>query len=126
MKFKLMILGLAAVVLPAFSATVINFEDGSTYTLEDGQEIYISTPSSALFKRKVFSNKNTYFTAQKPWAKRDYVPQPTDGLSPGSHDWCVAYVPWSEGFTFNMQTWQRHCDTNNDGVYDELDEGWRG
>ena len=106
--------------------TVINYEDGSTYTLSDGEEIYVSTENSALFKRQVMRNKDTFFRVQKPWAKRDYVSQPTDGLQPGSHEWCVAYVPWSEGLTFGMQTWQRSCDTNSDGVYDENDDGWEG
>lgn len=121
-----MLLGLAAVVLPAFAQTVINFEDGSTYTLEDGQQIYISTESSALFKRQLMKNKDTFFRVQQPWASRDYVPQPEDEYELGSHDWCAAYVPWSEGYSFNMQWWQRGCDTNGDGVYDESDEGWEG
>ena len=112
--------------LGASAQTVINYEDGSTYTLSDGEEIYVSTENSALFKRQVMRNKDTFFRVQKPWAKRDYVPQPTDGLQPGSHEWCVAYVPWSEGLTFGMQTWMRACDTNSDGVYDENDDGWEG
>lgn len=110
----------------ALSQTVINFDDGSTYTLEDGQEIYITTSNNALFKRQLMKNKDTFFRVQKPWSKRDYVAQPTDGLSKGSHEWCEAYVPWSEGFTFNMQTWQRYCDSNGDGVYDENDDRWDG
>ena len=108
----------------AFGQTVINFDDGSTYTLEDGQEIYITNNGRALFNRQIMKNKDTFFRAQKPWSKRDYVAQETDGFEPGSHEWCKAYEPWSEGYTFNMQTWQRHCDTNNDGVYDENDDGW--
>lgn len=104
--------------------TVINYEDGSTYTLSEKEEIYISTANSPLFQRRLMRNKDTYFLAQKPWSKRDYVPKPTDGLNPGSHSWCKAYEPWSEGYTFDMQTWERHCDTNNDGVYDENDDGW--
>jgi hypothetical protein len=112
--------------LGASAQTVINYEDGSTYTLEGAQEIYISTPNSALFKRQMMKNKDTFFRVQKPWAKRDYVPTPTDGMTKGSHEWCVTYVPWSEGLTFGMQTWMRACDTNSDGVYDENDDGWEG
>ena len=110
--------------LPAVSQTVINYEDGSTYTLGGDEEIYISTPDSTLFKRKLYNNKNIYFTAQKPWSQRDYVEQPTDDLEIGSHEWCLAYIPWSEGYTFGMQYWQRACDTNGDDVYDENDDGW--
>ena len=117
-----------AAVLAAAAATaaetVINFSDGSTYTLDAEQEIYISTPSSSLFKRQLMNNKDTFFRVQQPWAGRDYVEQPTDDLEIGSHEWCLAYVPWSEGYTFNMQWWQRVCDTNGDGVYSELDEMW--
>jgi hypothetical protein len=117
---------LAIFVSSAAAQTVVTFDDGSTYTLTDNQQIYISTPNSALFKRRIFKNKNTYFIAQPPWSQRDYVQQPTDGLDVGSHEWCVAYVPWSEGYSFNMQAWQRYCDTNGDGVYDDQDEGWNG
>lgn len=117
---------LAVFVSSAAAQTVVTYEDGSTYTLKDNQEVYISTPQSALFKRRIYSNQNTYFIAQPPWSQRDYVEQPTDGLEPGSHEWCAVYIPWSEGYSFNMQTWQRYCDTNGDGVYDELDNPWNG
>ena len=105
-----------------YPETVINYDDGSTYTLEANQEIYISTPSSALFKRQLMSNKDTFFRVQKPWTKRDYVPQPADDFAVGSHEWCKAYVPWHEGLTFNMISWQRACDTNKDGKYGCGDE----
>jgi len=100
-----------------FGSTVINYDDGSTYTLEANQEIYISTPNSALFKRQLMGNKDTFFRVQKPWTKRDYVPQPADDFAVGSHEWCKAYIPWSEGLSFDMVTWQRSCDTNRDGKY---------
>jgi len=107
-----------------FGSTVINYDDGSTYTLEANQEIYISTPNSALFKRQLMGNKDTFFRVQKPWTKRDYVPQPADDFAVGSHEWCKAYIPWSEGLSFDMVTWQRSCDTNNDGKYGCGDEGF--
>ena len=107
-----------------YPETVINYDDGSTYTLEANQEIYISTPSSALFTRQVMSNKDTFFRVQKPWTKRDYVPDEdgTDEMAVGSHEWCKAYIPWHEGLTFNMISWQRACDTNKDGKYGCGDE----
>jgi len=107
-----------------YPETVINYDDGSTYTLEANQEIYISTPSSALFKRQLMSNKDTFFRVQKPWTKRDYVPDEdgTDEMAVGSHEWCKAYIPWHEGLTFNMISWQRACDTNKDGKYGCGDE----
>jgi len=100
-----------------YGSTVINYDDGSTYTLSENQEIYISTPSSSLFKRQLMKNKDTFFRVQKPWTKRDYVEQPQDPFVVGSHQWCKTYVPWSEGLTFDMITWQRFCDTDNDGKY---------
>jgi len=119
------LLALSALFSSLVSAqTVINYEDGSTYTLSGDEEIYISTPHSALFKRKLYSNKDTYFIAQKPWSVRDYVSTPTDDMAVGSHGWCKAYIPWSEGLTFDMIAWQRYCDTNGDGQYDENDSGW--
>ena len=68
------------------------------------------------------NNKDTFFTAQDPWISRDYVPEPQDSMDPGSHAWCKAYVPWSQGLTFDMILWQRACDTDNDGKYGCGDE----
>ena len=121
---KYLLVSLALFSMSALAETVISFDDGSTYTLEDNQVIYISNENSTLFKRRVMKNKDTFFTAQQPWGKRDHVPGPTDDLAVGSHEWCKAYIPWSEGLTFNMVAWQRACDTNGDGVYDENDDGW--
>ena len=118
---KYLLAFIALVPFSLYGATVINYDDGSTYTLEENQEIYISTPNSSLFKRQLMGNKDTFFRVQKPWTKRDYVAQPQDPFAVGSHAWCEAYVPWSEGLTFDMITWNNHCDTSNDGVYDICD-----
>ena len=112
--FGVLFLFVSGIVYPA---TVINYDDGSTYTLSNNQEIYISTPNSSLFKRQLMKNKDTFFRVQKPWTVRDYVPQPQDPFAVGSHDWCKVYIPWSEGLTFDMISWQRACDTDNDGKY---------
>jgi len=116
---------LAGLALLGFTAgisaeTVINFDDGSTYTLADGEEIFIS--KGTLFTRRIMNNKDTFFTAQDPWTSRDYVPEPQDPFEPGSHAWCKTYVPWSQGLTFDMILWQRACDTDNDGKYGCGDE----
>ena len=112
--FGVLFLFVSGIVYPA---TVINYDDGSTYTLEDNQEIYISTPNSSLFKRQLMKNKDTFFRVQEPWTQRDYVPVESDEHTVGSHEWCKVYVPWSEGLTFDMITWKRFCDTDNDGKY---------
>jgi hypothetical protein len=108
--------------LPALSQTIIDYEDGSTYTLEQNEEAYVT--HEIVFVKREYASGSVYFRALSPNIKRDYVETPWDGLKPGSHEWCKVYVPWSEGYTFGMQTWQRSCDTNGDGVYDENDDGW--
>ena len=104
------------VAMSAYGETVINYDDGSTYTLSGKEEIYVS--SQPLWEHRTLNNGNlVQITKQKPWEKRDYVPTPVDAMQPGSHEWCQAYIPWAEGLTFDMITWQRACDTNNDGKY---------
>jgi len=105
-----------------FSQTVIEYDDGSTYTLDDRENVFVSTRS--LFTKKTYSNGAVNFTPVEANTDRDYVASPTDGIEVGSTEWCKAYVPWSEGYTFNMQAWQRFCDTNGDGEYGEGDAGW--
>ena len=117
MKYLLVLTALFS--MSVSSATVINYDDGSTYTVGEREKIYIST--GKLFSKKNYSNGNVFFTSQVEHAGRDHVPQPTDGLALGSHDWCEAYEPWSEGLTFYMISWQRACDTNSDGIYDMCD-----
>ena len=108
---------LTLVSLSAYGDTVINYDDGSTYTLAKKEKIYIT--KGKLFTQRSYSNGNVNFTLQKEHSKRDYAPDPdgTDDWAVGSHPWCKAYVPWHEGLTFNMISWQRMCDTNNDGKY---------
>jgi len=121
---KWLILALVLIPFSAHSETVINYDDGSTYTLSEGEKIYIA--KRKLFTQKNYKNGNVYFTLQKEHTKRDYVPDPdgTDDMVVGSHEWCKAYVPWHEGLTFDMIAWQRFCDTDNDGDYDEDDDRW--
>lgn len=110
--------------LNAQAQIYIEYPDGSTYTLEDSENVFVSTRS--LFTKKTYSNGAVNFTPVESNTKRDYVASPTSGTEVGSTEWCAAYVPWSEGYTFNMQAWQRFCDTNNDGEFGEGDSGWEG
>jgi len=121
---KYLLAFIALMPLTVLGATVINYDDGSTYTLKEGEKIYIS--KSKLFKQKNYTNGNVHFTLQKEHSARDYVADPdgTDDMEVGSHEWCQAYVPWHEGLTFDMIWWQRGCDSNGDGVYDENDNKW--
>ena len=106
-----------ALTLQQEEPAVINYPDGSTYTLGQGEKIYIS--GVKLFTKKNYNNGNVYFVKQDEHARRDYEAQPHDGLT--GHEWCLAYVPWSEGLTFGMVHWQSACDVNSDGVYDMCD-----
>ena len=121
---KYLLAFIALMPLTVLGATVINYDDGSTYTLEEGEKIYIN--KGKLFTQKNYKNGNVYFTLQGEHSDRDYVEDPdgTDDLEVGSHEWCLAYIPWHEGLTFDMIWWQRACDSNGDGVYDEDDDRW--
>jgi len=129
-NFNEMFLGLIFVAfislfsLNASAQIYIEYSDGSTYTLEDSENVFIST--QPVFSKKTYSNGAVYFTPLEANTKRDFVPSPSNGIEVGSTEWCAAYVPWSEGYTFNMQAWQRFCDTNNDGTFGEGDSGWEG
>ena len=121
MKYLLSLLAIVPICVAA--ETVINYDDGSTLTLEEGEKIHVT--KSKLYVRNVYNNGRTYQFKEFPeTTRRDYVPidNGTDGEAFGSHAWCKAYVPWSEGYTFTMQYWQRGCDTNNDNKYGCGDE----
>jgi len=114
---------LALIFSPAVLAqTYIDYPDGTAYTLEPREEAYVT--HEIVFVKREYASGSVYFKVLPPSTKRDYVATPWDGLQPGSHEWCKQYVPWSEGYTFGMQTFQRSCDTNGDGKYDDQDDGW--
>jgi hypothetical protein len=122
MKYLLSLLAIVPICLAA--ETVINYDDGSTLSLEEGEQIMVT--KGKLYQQRTYNNGRTFQFKEFPeTTRRDYVPV-DNGTDPsqteGSHEWCKAYVPWSEGFTFMMQYWQRGCDTNNDGKYGCGDE----
>ena len=125
---KFFIFTLALVSFGATAQTVINYEDGSTLTLKEGEMIHVT--KGKLFQQRTYSNGRTIqFKVFPETSQRDYVEVDNgtdDDMAVGSHAWCSAYIPWSEGLTFGMISWQRACDSNNDGVYDEDDAGWEG
>ena len=67
----------------AFAQTVILFEDGSTLTLRDGEEVYVS--EYGVYKARGGLVKTLKIERMKPTEKRDYVtpppsePVPCDG-----------------------------------------------
>lgn len=61
----------------AQAETVINYDDGSTYTLELNQDIYISNKGVYTVKGDV----QNWLSIKRltPWSKRDYVPEALTG-----------------------------------------------
>ena len=122
MKYLLSLLAIVPFCVAA--ETVINYDDGSTLTLTEGEKIHVT--KGKLYQQRLYDNGRTYqFKVFPETSRRDYVPVDNGtepGQTVGSHEWCKAYTPWSEGFTFTMQYWQRGCDTNKDGSYGCGDE----
>lgn len=106
-------LGIAVAFLvssSAFAQTVIYYEDGTTYTVQPNEKVYVET-ASKMYRKKSYKNGNEYFTHTKPSEKVDYEPEPYDGMSPGSPEWCEAYAPYlyANGYTFDDQLYLRAC-----------------
>jgi hypothetical protein len=95
-------------VIPAFGQTVIYYEDGTAYTLKDNEYVYVSQ-ARKMYQKKDYTNGNVYFTHKKPNSQVDPQASPTDGMEPGSDEWCDVYVPYQYGYTFDDQIWQRYC-----------------
>jgi hypothetical protein len=120
MKQLLAFLATVGVML-ASAETVILFDDGLQYTLSESEKVYVSNYSK-LYYLKQYSKGDIKLTQISPTTKRDHVPVETGAIGAiGSHEWCESYIPWSEGLTFNMVSWQRHCDVNSDGDYNICD-----
>lgn len=123
MKYLLTLVALMP--LTVFGATVINYDDGSTLTLAEDEKIHVT--KGKLYKRTTLSNGRTIqFKESVETSRRDYVAPPDNGtteeMTVGSHEWCKAYTPWSEGLTFGMVAWQRYCDSDENGTYGCGDE----
>ena len=102
---------LAAVIGSAVLAeTVINYDDGSQYTLLPSAAVYVS-PNELFNKQEFLNTRQVVFTPIVPNRRRDYVnvTSPSDGLTPGSPEWCALYVPFQDGYTFSDQVWQKSC-----------------
>ena len=98
----------------ASAQTVILWDDGTRYTVKDGEHVYISDHRK-LYVLKQYSKGDIKLTKVSPSDKRDYVRAFEPAGSVGSHEWCESYEPWGEGLTFDMVSWQVGCDVNSDG-----------
>jgi len=112
---------IALFVMFASAQTVILYDDGSQYTVQDNEKVYVSHYSK-LYYTKAYSRGDILFHLTLPNTKKDHVYVETGGVGViGSAQWCESYIPWSEGLTFDMIAWQQVCDVTNDGVYDMCD-----
>ena len=128
-NFNEMFVGLFIVVLASLATlavaeenrvTTIEYENGDIYTVPENENVFVSTQDN-LFSYHP-SQKAVQFKKQWPTTKVDR-PVPTPNPNPvGSHEWCKAHVPYETGYSFSDQTWERHCDTNDDRKYGCGDE----
>ena len=88
---------------------VIVYPNGSQYTLQDHEVIYIQQGAGKVFNKANYKNGNIYFTVKDSLSSIDPDAEPTDGMEPGSDEWCEVYVPFENGYTWDDQIWQRAC-----------------
>ena len=102
---------LLLVAMPLGANPIVVYPDGSQYTLKDGERIYIQSGHQEVFARPDFTNGNVYFTKKESLDTLDPSASPTDGLEPGSPEWCEAYAPllYSTGYSFDDQIYLRAC-----------------
>jgi len=119
---RTIVAAMAALFTMVLSAkTVILYDDGTQYTVEQNEKVYVSDYSQ-LYHFKQWGSGDMELRKVLPSLKRDHVYQEPSGEGDlGSPQWCETYVPWSEGLNFNMTAWQKVCDVNDDGVYDMCD-----
>ena len=122
--FRILFLALLASPL-ALAQIYIDYPDGSTYTVKEHERVFV-TPADVYIKNG-YQDGGVYFRRIHPSIQRDstYQPPVTEGYQVGSHEWCLNFDT-TVLYSFDMQTWVRLCDINNDGVYDQTDFGWNG
>lgn len=114
----------------AIADTYITYDDGSQYTLVDGESVYVS--DRALYDKRSPLSGDVNFVKQRPFTGRDYeepvVFTPSGQI--GSHEWCIDFEPWVNGLTFDQVSFNYACDTDGNNVYgcgdaqfDESDDG---
>ena len=122
--------------MPVLSQTLISYEDGSTYTLQEKEVIYVAPENTRVFTLQSYAKGDVFFRVRAPHAGRDYVaPVNTTTDTTGSTSSTGSFTDVDEygfsqacadfdtsvGFTFGYVYWQQICDTNNDGEYNICD-----
>ena len=123
--------------MPVLSQTLISYEDGSTYTLQENEVVYVAPENTRLFTLQSYAKGDVYFRVRDPHAGRDYV-EPVTTTTTDSTDstgstgnftdvdeygfsQACADFDTSVGFTFGFVYWDQICDTNDDGEYNICD-----
>ena len=131
-NFNEMFVGLAVVFIMALAAigvkaeTLISYDDGSTYTVGENEEVYVAPKDTKMYTSQTYPKGNVIFRVTAPWAKRDYVAPATptgsftDVDDTGFSQACADFDT-SVGFTFGYMYWNQICDTNDDGEYSICD-----
>ena len=102
----------------AIAETYITYDDGGVYTLAEDESVYVS--GRDLYTKRTPANGDVNFIKQDPFTEVDYQEPPVDPTDPpaqGSHEWCLAFEPWTAGLTFEQVAFNQACDTNRDGKY---------
>lgn len=126
--------------MPVLSQTLISYEDGSTYTLQEKEVIYVAPENTRVFTLQSYAKGDVFFRVRAPHAGRDYeetVDTTTDTTnttvtttsSTGSFtdvdeygfSQACADFDTSVGFTFGYVYWDQICDSNDDGEYNICD-----
>ena len=107
---KAMLFFVSLFAMSASAQTVIYYEDGTTYTLQPNEKVYVET-AKKMYRKKSYKNGNEYFTHTTPNEKVDYEPEAHEGMEAGSEEWCEAYAPYlyANGYTFDDQIYLRAC-----------------
>ena len=124
MRFAVLIVAL--LVQPAaFAQIYIDYPDGTTYTVKPHEKVFV-TPADMYIKNG-YQDGGVYFKRVHPSTKRDstYEPPVDEEYQVGSHQWCLNFDN-AGPYGFNTLNFDRFCDTNGDGVYDEDDSSYGG
>jgi hypothetical protein len=127
-----MFVGLAVVFIMALASigvkaeTLISYDDGSTYTVGENEEVYVAPKDTKLYTSQTYAKGNVIFRVRAPHAGRDYVaPATTTGSFTDVDDTgfsqACADFDTSVGFTFGYIYWKKSCDSNDDGEYNICD-----
>ena len=110
----------------AMSETLISYDDGSTYTVSENEEVYVAPKDTKLYTSQTYPKGNVIFRVRAPHADRDYVASATttgsftDVDDTGFSQACADFDT-SVGFTFGYIYWKKSCDSNDDGEYNICD-----